>query len=144
VQQCQYCTLGYYNDPKNNNKATEIPDTALNTGHETPSRELATSWMYYTNGTAYGQLIRVWNVWFANAYKHWIEVGHKQRMPPNSNCHLYPTIYDSNTQCKQPTKGCWYGLISNCSLYCDCVFNCCISSHRTQRERAQSMFCRIC
>jgi hypothetical protein len=108
----QYCSTGYWDDFTCPNApwSCQISGFANDGKYDmtvidaVAQKPLYFSIMYYQNGTNTKHL----NVWVKNAWKHWSEIGHKQRYGPNGNCHLAPTLYDPTVLCSAPTDGCWY------------------------------------
>lgn len=45
--------------------------------------------------------------------RHYDEIGHRERLSPNSNCDFWPTIYEENNLCGTLKSGCTLGSNSN-------------------------------
>lgn len=124
----QYCTIGLINDfsclPNGIFTPCE-PVGAINNGKmDLTQVNFVTQLPYYYAYITYipaNTTTKVLNTWATNAWRHWNEVGHKKRYSPNAQCSLYPTLWDPNTQCTQPTNGCWYSTTGG--VPCGAPFN---------------------
>jgi hypothetical protein len=108
----EHCSIGYANIGCPNGDIQCFAYGFVNDGttnlyqYRDPYYNIPAWWNLLTYIEKATGLVRL-NQFAVNAYKHWVEVGHKKRYPPSPYCTLYPSLYDSGDQCREPTPGCW-------------------------------------